>query len=54
LSAFSMLRAQFMQLMPPMFKTSFLVLVWLIGLSSLLLFIAFSDNINVSAKDISL
>jgi hypothetical protein len=32
LSAFSMLRAQFMQLMPPMFRTSFLLLVWLIGL----------------------
>jgi hypothetical protein len=27
-----MLRAQFMQLMPPMFRTSFLVLGWLIGL----------------------
>ena len=51
LRAFSMARAQFMQLMPSMFRVSFLVLGWLMGLPPCQLWCGWK-HINVSQKDI--
>src|SRR5208283_5837034 len=54
-SCFSMVRAQFMQLMPPTLSAIFRVFSWLIlAVNPFLLgLLAFYANINISFKDIS-